>query len=746
MQKLINDIISIDQQLSNDFDQYIGQLLFDGIAQLKSLVARMESPVAWVVVAGSFNSGKSAFINSLLGDDICPVRGNPTTSAVTTIKHGKLAIYEILEDEKKRIISKEQYSEMVTHKSGEADKTASGRHEFEVNHPAEILKHVILVDTPGFHSKKDNPYDDEITKSCVKRADVIIWLTDINTQVKSTEFKILQSEEFVNPHGGKYLILTKADSKKDPHAREKIHLAAKNDPYIGELFQDVLIYSSDDVKNGKRAFAEEHRQLCEVLIQSGKLATNYVNKGVYANLESYLVKSGLILDRVCDQIPPGKSVRPYVKERTDKILSMIEKEKEKIKSDALEKFKLCWHPVEVSSDEKSYITAPYAKIIVDTDAKELIKYVRNKLFLHYEDKLRKIIDVIEKQGIVLDSDNIIKIFSPNAFSEEIEKIANNIKTTLVNNINNLFHTGKTKKDYYYDINDAVEHCKAVNNIYSYDVNIIYSSIGYNIYNALSEFVESEIQSLISVVAVLECKRITDHPQKRFKDAMTQRNKIINCLKNILGMNVDDAKDADRYGEEAEHGDAEAQYKLDKCDDLGKGVSKDFTEAETWHRKAAEQGNADAQNYLGSCYYHGTGLNQDYAEAFKWFWKAAEQGNADAQNYLGSCYYHGTGIYHDYAEAVKWFLKAAEQGHVDAQNNLGNCYFHGTGLKQDYADAVIWFWKAAEQGDAEAQYKLGDCYYHGTGLYQDRAEAVKWYRKAAEQGYKDAQLELDKIKF
>ena len=67
-------------------------------------------------------------------------------------------------------------------------------------------------------------------------------------------------------------------------------------------------------------------------------------------------------------------------------------------------------------------------------------------------------------------------------------------------------------------------------------------------------------------------------------------------------------------EQADAGDAEAQYSLGMMYAYGEGVPEDSLEAVKWYRKSAEQGNADAQNMLGDCYDIGMGVQIDDAEA------------------------------------------------------------------------------------------------------------------------------------
>ncbi len=197
-------------------------------------------------------------------------------------------------------------------------------------------------------------------------------------------------------------------------------------------------------------------------------------------------------------------------------------------------------------------------------------------------------------------------------------------------------------------------------------------------------------------------------------------------------------------EKAQSGDAKAQNSLGECYYHGHGVTKDYSEAVNWFRKAAQQGNADAQFKLGACYEEGLGVTQDYNEAVKWYRKAAEQGFAAAQKSLGECYEYGYGVAKDINQAVEWYRKAAELGYADAQDRLGYCYYSGEGVTQDYNEAVKWFRKAAEQGYAPGQHILADCYEKGNGVTKDINQAVEWYRKAARQGQGNAQDALKRL--
>lgn len=156
---------------------------------------------------------------------------------------------------------------------------------------------------------------------------------------------------------------------------------------------------------------------------------------------------------------------------------------------------------------------------------------------------------------------------------------------------------------------------------------------------------------------------------------------------------------------------------------------------------AEKGNANAQFITGGFYYIGSCLKQDFTQAVKWFREAAEERNINAQFNLGICYAKGQGVPQDFAEAAKWYRRAAKQwqmtewshprvhSNAGAQYCLGICYAGGQGVAMDSAEAVKWFNKAAEERIISARYNLAVCYAGGKGVPQDNSEALKWYRDA-----------------
>lgn len=204
--------------------------------------------------------------------------------------------------------------------------------------------------------------------------------------------------------------------------------------------------------------------------------------------------------------------------------------------------------------------------------------------------------------------------------------------------------------------------------------------------------------------------------------------------------------------------------------------KNYVEAVKNFLKAAEQGNAEAQYILGFCYEIGQGVPQDYEEAVKWYRLAAEQGNADAKWQLGCCYERGYGVPKDIDEALKWYRLAAEQGVFIYQYALGRSFEAGDdGFPQDYKEAVMWYLKASvyiadpkaskheiwyrklpeylqryridgigNVNVSSALYVLAKCYEEGRGVPQDKEEAERLYIQAAKRGNREAKMKMREL--
>ena len=195
-----------------------------------------------VAVVGDFNSGKSTFINALLGKDLCPVGEEPTTSSVTHFIHGdKECIEQQLSDGKRKPVKKSEYRSLVRHdKMGDREPYA-----FHISVNASILEHIRLVDTPGFNAPPPNSHDTRVTENAITGADALFVLIDANKGNPTTSLlkrlDRLQQREEDKSRPPMFLLLNKAEGLP-PSQRA----AVKNfcETQHGDRFRDVTLTSA----------------------------------------------------------------------------------------------------------------------------------------------------------------------------------------------------------------------------------------------------------------------------------------------------------------------------------------------------------------------------------------------------------------------------------------------------------------------------------------------------------------------
>ena len=241
--KLIFDI-TFFTNLKNDINDENQRQELDNLLQKAHnlLVQEVEIYKALIsvnlAIIGNFGSGKSSFINSLIGKKLCPVKINPTTSSITRfIYSDKPKIMLVNEG---REISFQEYTDLVQHNNlDNMDKTKS--YQIDYYYPFEGMRDIVIYDTPGFNNPK-NTQDEKVTIKYATEADVIFLVIDINNgDIDNALLEKIKKIKKNNTATKWYLIVNKADNKA-PESRKKI-LSNLQKKYINE-FETIIIYSS----------------------------------------------------------------------------------------------------------------------------------------------------------------------------------------------------------------------------------------------------------------------------------------------------------------------------------------------------------------------------------------------------------------------------------------------------------------------------------------------------------------------
>lgn len=127
---------------------------------VRALVDRLDD-LFMLVVVGEFNSGKSSFLNTLLGAKYLAEGVTPTTSKINLIRHGdSLAVHDV-PDEPVRF----------------------------VHAPAPWLRDISLVDTPGTNAVIRA--HERITQDFVPRSDLVLFVTSCDRAFSESERQFL---------------------------------------------------------------------------------------------------------------------------------------------------------------------------------------------------------------------------------------------------------------------------------------------------------------------------------------------------------------------------------------------------------------------------------------------------------------------------------------------------------------------------------------------------------------------------
>lgn len=141
-----------------------------------------------LVIAGEFNSGKSSFINALLGASVLPEGVTPTTDRITLLRYGDTADEEL-------------------HEAFLMERT----------YPADVLRQLSIVDTPGTNAVIRR--HEELTRNFIPRADLVLFTTSSDRPFTESERAFLA---LIKDWGKKIVIILNKIDILEEHEIEQV--------------------------------------------------------------------------------------------------------------------------------------------------------------------------------------------------------------------------------------------------------------------------------------------------------------------------------------------------------------------------------------------------------------------------------------------------------------------------------------------------------------------------------------------
>lgn len=254
---------------TNDWVQLFSNNLYDFYNKHQK-ITKGEEPLT-IGIVGTFKTGKSTLINSLIGEKLMGVDGRPATFCISILKYGDVPKFiAVYKDGTNKSLLRKEYIELSTRQSDQDIEVGcienNHRPIIEVYHPSEILRQYNIIDTPGFSSLSKS--DDEITRNWIGKVDLLLWVFDgFKGSIDREELKLLKSlkeREIV-------AVVNRLDLKDSHDKRKKVV------DYISNLypFKAVLWYAAQPILDYTLQLAER-RYVFEGI---QKKALNYVDTG-----------------------------------------------------------------------------------------------------------------------------------------------------------------------------------------------------------------------------------------------------------------------------------------------------------------------------------------------------------------------------------------------------------------------------------------------------------------------------------
>ncbi|HAF62386.1 MAG TPA: dynamin, partial [Anaerolineaceae bacterium] len=207
-----------------------------------------------LVIVGEFNSGKSAFINALLGQQLLKEGVTPTTSQINILRYG--------EKRENHLVEKDQTVLLF---------------------PVELLSELSIVDTPGTNAIIRQ--HEELTTHFVPRADLILFVTSVDRPFTESERSFMQS---IRDWGKKVvIILNKIDILADEEElTQVVNFVQENAQTLMGRALDVFPVSARQAlraKNGETNLWEASRfgaleaYIRNSLDQTGQIRLKFMN-------------------------------------------------------------------------------------------------------------------------------------------------------------------------------------------------------------------------------------------------------------------------------------------------------------------------------------------------------------------------------------------------------------------------------------------------------------------------------------
>ena len=243
MEKEISTIL----QNLREFKKIIGDNHEFGthLDKLNELIRDAEEPLL-IMIMGEFSTGKSTFINALVGKEIAAMNATPTTAVITKLCYGNEdeIIVHFLDG-----TTSQKNSNDFARLTAEADEESNKLHEaidyVERRMPLEVLKSITIIDSPGLNAIKSA--HGAATRRFMDKADTVLWMFSIENAGSQTEINAMEE---LSPRLKPLALVNKMD-QVDEEEDDPEELLDNLRGLLGDRVQAVIGISAQLALQGK---------------------------------------------------------------------------------------------------------------------------------------------------------------------------------------------------------------------------------------------------------------------------------------------------------------------------------------------------------------------------------------------------------------------------------------------------------------------------------------------------------------
>ena len=631
---------------------------------LDEIISHTSEPLM-LMVMGSFSTGKSSFINALVGEEIAAVEAKPTTAVVTKLCYGKqdkLLLH--FRDGRVQSATPQEFTRMTAVNDEEKLNEIHERLDYvERQMPLDMLKQVSIIDSPGLNDVKEKR--SEATEHFVSKADTVLWMF---STVQLATREEMAAMDRLTPRLKPIAVVNKMDLLDEEEDDPEEFLAKAKETLKGRVQAVVGISAKYELEGKKEnnALKREIGNLAELEKAVADLVLPHREKfklnTLLDELGAYFAAFNKEFSKAKEENEANKSCHYATYMQNEERFMQLEDILANVISGIQD---YCEHEAGRNNEQALYLLGVLYEggigVLQDTD--KALQFYQKAAMKNHQGAMVSLYVHYSKQGSDSNAVYWLKQLAKQGLAEAQNEYADRLSNAEKYKEAVQWYERAAKQGYAPAQSSLVEH-------YIYGVGVDTD------YNIAKQWCEKAVEQYSPVAQYFMAEYFVKNQTERYV----------------------------WYRKAAEQGYAKAQNMMARYLEEGwGGVTKNQAEAVELYRKAAEQGYAVAQDNLGNCLYSGRGCAEDKAEAFKWYKKAAEQNVANAQNMVGRYLEEGWGgVTKNQAEAVEWYRKAANNKDVTAQYNLANCLLFGHGCDSDAEEAVKWYRKGAERGDEHAK--------------------------------------------